>query len=390
MASLYRSVVLLLSIATIQVQATEWDVEGIKGGYQQQQPELQQTTLQADSPYVGPRLRSSPRLTRPICLARGKSERYLKKEKMEENYPQFIDCENKYLKSEYNYVKKPSTGKHSSHLQVGSKKSDGSKVLLKTIERDYIMSHTLESTPPPKSHSIEVSALYGKHAGARCTSPRPQSLLLPLEIETQKYLSQPGYENPHVLEVIDYIVTEDAYILVMEYPGEDWVVLDEYLKKYDKLFVNEVRPLIKKVIKVSLSLKKFGIAHGCVTESNVLYNKDTGGVKLMNFELSRPLKGWNQGSSASRSSEDEPPFWGTEKDSMMDIGRLMYRLLTSEPPSQSSSTRGEFAKKLGDNLNDPRSQRSINLVDLVFVLLGQGSYEMTLGDTLDHPFFTSQ
>ncbi|KAH6571593.1 hypothetical protein BASA60_007065 [Batrachochytrium salamandrivorans] len=281
-------------------------------------------------------------------------------------------------------------GERSSYLQVGTKKSDGSKVLLKTIERDYVMTHTLESTPPPKSHSTEVSALYGKHAGARCMSPRPQNLMLPFEIEMQKYLKQPGYGSPHVLEVIDYIVTTDAYVLVMEYPGEDWVVLEEYLEQYGKLFVNEVRPLIKKVIKVSLSLKKFGIAHGCVTELNVLYNKETGDVKLMNFELSRPLKEWNQGSSASGSSEVEPPFWGTERDGMIDIGRLMYRLLTSETPHQFSSTRGEFAKKLGDNLNDPRSQRSINLVDLVFVLLGQGSYEMALGDTLDHPFFTSQ
>ncbi|KAH9265663.1 hypothetical protein BASA83_011065 [Batrachochytrium salamandrivorans] len=355
MASLYRSVVLLLSIATIQVQGGKDDIEG---DYHHQ-PKLQRLTLQADSPFAG------PRLTRPICLAR-------------------------YLESEYNYVKKPSMGEHANYLQVGTKKSDGSKVLLKTIEKRYIMSHTLESTPPPKSHSTEVSALYGKHVSARCMSPRPQSLLLPLEIETQKYLSQPGYGSSHVLEVIDYIVTEDAYILVMEYPGEDWIELDEYLKRYGKLFVNEVRPLIKKVIIALSYLNKFGIAHGCVTESNVLYNKDTGGVKLMNFELSRPLKGWNQGSSASGSSEVEPPFWGTEKDGMIDIGGLMYRLLTSEPPSQSSSTRGEFAKKLGDNLNDPRSQRSINLVDLVFVLLGQGSYEMTLGDTLDHPFFTSQ
>ncbi|KAH6570497.1 hypothetical protein BASA62_004319 [Batrachochytrium salamandrivorans] len=226
MASLYRSVVLLLSVATIQVQATEWDVEGIKGGYQQQQPELQQTTLQADSPYVG------PRLPRPTCMNEEESEPYLQTQENDE-HRRFFEEEDMYFKSEYRSVKKLSESEFDDvHLAI--KRSSGLKVVYKIIEKEDVKLYTLESTPPPKSHSIEVSALYGKHVSARCMSPRPQSLLLPLEIETQKYLSQPGYENPSVPVVIDYIVTKDAYILAMEYPGEDWIELDEYLKSSAK------------------------------------------------------------------------------------------------------------------------------------------------------------
>ncbi|KAH6571594.1 hypothetical protein BASA60_007066 [Batrachochytrium salamandrivorans] len=186
----------------------------------------------------------------------------------------------------------------------------------------------------------------------------------------------------------------------MEYPGEDWVVLDEYLEQYGKLFVNEVRPLIKKVIKVSLSLKKFGIAHGCVTESNVLYNKDTGGVKLMNFGFSGPLEGCNQGSSAkaeysvsaSGSAGDSPDSGPTEIGDIKRIGYFLNHILTWGRTHQTPFNRNEgFVKGLKNKLDNPESQLAINAVDLVAILLNYCSYKMSsIENILDHPFFTSQ
>ncbi|KAH6564862.1 hypothetical protein BASA62_007663 [Batrachochytrium salamandrivorans] len=212
MASLYRSLIFLLSIATIQVQAIKWDLEGIKGG-DQQQPELQQPILHADSPSA------RPKLLRSTCMNEEESEFYLLIQENDE-YLLFFKKEDMYFKSEYRSMRKLGQGSFGAvHLAI--KKSNGLKVVYKTIGKENVKLYTLKSSPSPVCHITEFSTLYGKHVSARCMPLRPQNSVLPFEIEMQKYLSQDGYGSPHVLEVIDYVVTEGAYILVMEYSGEE-------------------------------------------------------------------------------------------------------------------------------------------------------------------------
>ncbi|KAH6589131.1 hypothetical protein BASA61_005732 [Batrachochytrium salamandrivorans] len=91
----------MLSHLTIHhiYQAIKWDVEGIKGGYNQQQPELQQTTLHADPPSV------RPRLPRPTCMIWEESKSYFRIQAIDK-YRLFFKDEYKYFKSEYHSVKK--------------------------------------------------------------------------------------------------------------------------------------------------------------------------------------------------------------------------------------------------------------------------------------------
>ncbi|KAH6588978.1 hypothetical protein BASA61_005766 [Batrachochytrium salamandrivorans] len=323
-------------------------------------------------------------------MTREESEPYLQIQE-NDDYRQFIECEDSYLKLKYNYVKEPSMSKTYSHLQVATKKSDGSKVLFQTINKDHVLFYTLESTSPFESYSTEIPALYGKHGSARCMSPRPLNLVLPYEVEMHKYLSQDGYGSPHVTRVIDYIVTKKEYILVLEHPGKGWAKLDEYLMKHGKLSVERVRDITKEVVEALLSLRNLGVAHGSIAERNILYNEKTGELKLMNFGYSGPLKKWNQGSSATKPSDEKPDFWSAEKDDIWDIGQFMYHLLTSKDPYNDQAVQKDVAKKLGESLGNSESQLSIDAVDLVTILLNQGPYQMaTLENVLKHPFFTSQ
>ncbi|KAH6565235.1 hypothetical protein BASA62_007403 [Batrachochytrium salamandrivorans] len=181
MTSLYRSLIFLLSTATIQVQAIKWDLEGIKGGYHQQQPELQRPTLQADSPSV------RPRLVCPTCMTPEESKPYLLIQKNDE-HRRFFEEEDMYFKSEYRSVRRLGQGSFGIvHLAI--KKSSGLEVVYKAIKKKNVSLYTLESSPPPECHSTEIPALYGKHAGARCMSSRPHNLLLPFEVKVQEYLS---------------------------------------------------------------------------------------------------------------------------------------------------------------------------------------------------------
>ncbi|KAH9246906.1 hypothetical protein BASA81_015514 [Batrachochytrium salamandrivorans] len=260
MTSLYRSVIFLLSVATIQVQ-------GGKDGLDQ--PELQSgsqsPTQQAN--YGCFRFNLVRRITRPIRLPQKESKHHLRQEEKEEKYSEFVECESKYLESEYDYVKEPSKNRYGENIQVTTIDSDGSQVLLKTIEKENTVFYKLESTPPPKTHMAEIGNEDGRYTSRECKLPEPFNLMLPYEIEMQKHLTQPDYGSPYVLEVVDYAVTKKEYVLVMKYPGKDWIALDRYMREEGKRSVYE-----------------------------------TSKLKLMNFDHSGLLEEWNQGSSASGSS----------------------------------------------------------------------------------------
>ncbi|KAH6567117.1 hypothetical protein BASA62_006295 [Batrachochytrium salamandrivorans] len=311
-----------------------------------------------DSPSV------NPRLPRPTCMKRSELGSRLQIQEKKE-YTLFFEKEDMYFKSEYHPVKTLGQGSFGMvHLAI--KKSNGLKVVYKIIKKGYLPFYTLESSPPPECHSTEISTLYGKYAGARCMSPRPQSLLLPPEIKIQEYLSQPGYGSLYVPRVIDYIITTRVYVLIMEYLGEDWMDLDEYMTKHGKVSMDKARLIIKEVVTALLSLKKLGILHGDVL-------------------------GWNQDNSASGSSEDESDSWGTEMGDTRDIGQLMYHLLISKDPYNDQIIQKEVAKKLENSLGNPESQLSIDAVDLVTTLFDKKSSKMTsLEDILGHPFFIHQ
>ncbi|KAH6581286.1 hypothetical protein BASA61_009157 [Batrachochytrium salamandrivorans] len=368
----------MLSHLTIHhvYQAIKWDVEGIKGGYHQQQPELQLPTLHADSPSV------KPRLPRPTCMNKEESKPYLQIQAIDK-HRLFFKREDRYFKSEYYSVRKLGQCLFGAvHLAI--KRSSGLEVVYKIIEKGYVPFYTLESSPPPECHSTEIPALYGKYAGAGCMSPRPQNLLLPLEIEMQKYLSHPGYENSYVPRVIDYVVTEKAYILVMEYSGEDWVALDKYMTKHGKFSVDKARLIIKEVVTALIFLKKLGVLHGDIAD----------------FGSSELLEGWNQGSStqteysstASESSGGKPKVILEEIRDIKNVGYLLYRLLTLGKKFKNSSIpQEEFAKELRNSLDNPESQRTINAADLIASLLKYYLSQVDfIEDMLEHPFFTSQ
>ncbi|KAH6580653.1 hypothetical protein BASA61_009515 [Batrachochytrium salamandrivorans] len=326
------------------------------------------------------------------------SEPYIRIQRNDE-YTPFFEEEYKYFKSEYYSVRKLGQCLFGAvHLAI--KRSSGLKVVYKIIEKEDVKFYALESSPPPECHSTKVSTLYGKHAGARCMSPRPQSLLLPFEIKLQEYLSHLGYENSYVPRVIDYILTEGAYVLVMEYSGEEWVTLDEYMTEHGKFSLNEIRLIIKEVVTALVFFKKLGILHGDIADRNILYNDKTGNVKLIDFGFSKPLEGCNQDNSvqaksldsASGSSGGTPDSGPTEIRDMKNVGDLLYRLLTLEDPFQDRTPpQEEVVEGFRNRLGNPESQLTINAMDLVFILYNYGSTQMvSIEAILEHPFLTSQ
>ncbi|KAH9268271.1 hypothetical protein BASA83_009432 [Batrachochytrium salamandrivorans] len=144
----------------------------------------------------------------------------------------------------------------------------------------------------------------------------------------------------YVPKVIDYILTEGAYVLVREYSGEEWVTLDDVYDEACKFSVDKARLIIKEVVTALAFFKQLGILHGDIADRNILYNYKTGGVKLIDFGVSKPLEGCNQDNSVQAKSSDSAPgssggtpdFGPTEVSDMKNVGDLLYHLLTLGRP----------------------------------------------------------
>ncbi|KAH9275254.1 hypothetical protein BASA83_002489 [Batrachochytrium salamandrivorans] len=338
---------------------------GIKGGYHQKQPKLQLTDLQVYSPS------SEAQLLHPTCAKRLDTDPYSRMRATNE-YREFVEKEEEYFKTEYQHLKDLSKGMFDDvHLAI--KRSSGLKVIYKVIKPKDIVFNTPEVNPPSECHSTEISPLDGKHAGAGCMSPRPQTLLIPLEAKMQEYLTQPRHNNPYVLGFVDYIITEGAVILVLEYSGEDWVAFDEYMTEHGIFSVDEVRLILKEVITALAFLKNLGILHGNIVGCNQDSSAQT-----------------ESSGAALESSEHEPDSEDKEARDIKNIGNLMYLLLTLGRSFKNiDAIRARATEEFKGVLGDPESQLTINAANLVTILLGYGTYQITsIEDALEHSFFT--
>ncbi|KAH6580609.1 hypothetical protein BASA60_002802, partial [Batrachochytrium salamandrivorans] len=152
------------------------------------------------------------------------------------------------------------------------------------------------------------------------------------------YLSRPGHENPYVLMALDYIILENEYILVMEYCDEKWATLAKYVEKKGPLDIRDVRDIVREVVDAMIYLKQRGIVHNDIHAENVMYNLETGRIKLIDFGMSAILPGWKEGKSVpskflnSPSTVLEYKAEFNELHSMQTLGYLIYSIITGRDP----------------------------------------------------------
>ncbi|KAH6589120.1 hypothetical protein BASA61_005721, partial [Batrachochytrium salamandrivorans] len=143
---------------------------------------------------------------------------YLRKTKQ---YPEFTKEEAEYFSSEYSFKKKLGQGKYGV-VSLATRKSNGMEVAYKSIPKSKVRRYALESSSFLICHLRNPLVGSEEQSVEQCMSSRPPNPLVPYEFLLQKYLSRPGYENPYVPMVLDYIILKDKFILVMEYIGESW------------------------------------------------------------------------------------------------------------------------------------------------------------------------
>ncbi|KAH6565683.1 hypothetical protein BASA61_005568 [Batrachochytrium salamandrivorans] len=175
-------------------------------------------------------------------------------------YPEFIENEAMYFESEYSPKKKLGQGRYGA-VYLATKNSNGMEVAYKSIPKPDVREYTLESTIPHICHLRNSLVLSEEQSAVQCMSSRPPNLSVPYELALQMYLSRPGYDNPYVPGIIDYIVLKNEYIVVMEYLGGSWATLSSYLMERKHLDVIKSRNIIREIVNGMKYLKQHGILH---------------------------------------------------------------------------------------------------------------------------------
>ncbi|KAH9246629.1 hypothetical protein BASA81_015823 [Batrachochytrium salamandrivorans] len=257
----------------------------------------QQSSTSHDSP-------QSNKMPLPAYAGKAEIKSYSRRWKTKRNR-KFIAGETKYFESEYSGKKKLGEGSFGM-VYLAKKKSNGKKVAYKSIPKSKIRKYAFESNPRPICNLRNPLVGSDEQSVAQCMSSRPANLLFPYEFALQMYLSRPGHENPYVPTTFDYIALEGEYILVMEHLDEKWIALSSYAKKKGQLDIEEARNIIKEIVNAMISLKQQGVVHGDLNAGNVMYNKETNQVKLIDFGISAILPEWKGGKSVPLKSSDPP------------------------------------------------------------------------------------
>ncbi|KAH6569168.1 hypothetical protein BASA62_005039 [Batrachochytrium salamandrivorans] len=263
---------------------------------QQSSLEPQSSTLQ-DTP-------QSDEMPLPVHVRKTDSKSYCQGQKADQCNT-FIKEEAGYFESEYS--RKEELGQGASGIVYrATKRSDGKDVAYKSIPKSEVYDYALESTPPLRCHIPTPLVPSDEPSVAQCMSSRLPNLFVPYESVLQMYLSRPGHENPYVPMALDYIILENEYILVMEYCDEKWATLAKYVKEKGPLDIETVRDIVREVVEAMMFLKQYGILHMDVNDENVMYNPETGRIKLIDFGMSAILPGWKEGKSVPSKSSNPP------------------------------------------------------------------------------------
>ncbi|KAH6597477.1 hypothetical protein BASA50_004394 [Batrachochytrium salamandrivorans] len=246
----------------------------------------------------------SNKMPLPAYAGKAEVESYSKNWETDQ-YREFIAGETEYFTSEYLIEKEIGTGSFGI-VYLATKKYNGMKVAYKSIPKSKIRKYALEPNPPPICNLRNPLVGSDEQSVAQCMSSRPPNLPFPYEVLLQTYLSRPGRENPYVPTTFDYIALEGGYILLMEYLDEKWIALSSYAKKKRRLDIEEARNIIKEIVNAMISLKQNGVLHGDLNADNVMYNKETNQVKLIDFGISAILPGWDEGKLVPLKSSDPP------------------------------------------------------------------------------------
>jgi len=184
---------------------------------------------------------------------------------------------------------------------------------------------------------------------------RDNNTLIPSEIHILLYLTK-VYPCEGIQHIIDYWQDEIYYYFVME--SDHDIDLFEYIDHYE-IDIPSAREIFLQVVKIIYHLHTHGIVHMDIKDENIIINKDTKKVKLIDFGSSSYYKDGTIFKYYVSSGDYSAPETFTNKyegppQDIWSLGVLLYTIIFKRVPFQVATKSNNLiptsisAPKVGD------------------------------------------
>ncbi|TPX59951.1 hypothetical protein PhCBS80983_g02100 [Powellomyces hirtus] len=247
-----------------------------------------------------------PPLTKPLVL----------RESSEDLLPEDSERVKAQFDAEYRLIRRLGAGGHST-VKLASRVSDSSLVVCKFIQKSSVW------------HWV--------------TDPHTRRRI-PLEVHVMQQLTksqqQYGAEGVHagIIRYIDFYNMDPQFVIVMEYLGEDWVDLYDYVEEFGPVELDKCRHIFGQVVETVEYLHWTGFVHNDIKDENIMINKHTRQIKLIDFGSTTQLIPGGQtdvfyGTRKFASPEAvQGQLYHPESQEVWALGTLLFVLLFKVDP----------------------------------------------------------
>lgn len=190
------------------------------------------------------------------------------------------------------------------------------------------------------------------YAGRRITDKLPVAIKRVMREKVKRWEKVQGHSVPQeialmlrvyghkgVIKLVDWYECLDSFILIMERP-ENSVDLFDYIRESGKMNEQEAKIIFKQVVEAVGHIHACGVVHRDIKDENVILNRESGEIKLIDFGCGTLLKEQPY-RDFSGTPEFYPPEWFERKiyharsAATWSLGVLLYDMLCGEIPFKS-------------------------------------------------------
>ncbi|KAJ3214909.1 ATP-dependent Lon protease pim1 [Dinochytrium kinnereticum] len=157
------------------------------------------------------------------------------------------------FESRYKVLKQLGSGGHST-VRLATRLSDSTPVVLKFIRNSSVWHWSTNPTTQKK---------------------------YPLEIHLMRKFAKD--HHPNIIQYYEHFEMNGKYIIAMEYLGEDWVDLYDYIEMFGPVKEEITVEIFGQVVDIILYLYRRGYHHNDIKDENILINTKTRTIKLIDF-----------------------------------------------------------------------------------------------------------
>ncbi|TRY60334.1 hypothetical protein DNTS_013668 [Danionella cerebrum] len=207
----------------------------------------------------------------------------------------------------------------------------------KEFKKRYIIGRTLGSGANGVVY-LATRVADGAQVAYKCTpihltdlvTVREHPCPVPKEVALHQRANK-GPSAPEIVQLLDWSMDSDNYMMVMEYPAP-CQNLDEFIVKRGKVREGEVRVIMKQAISAAQTCIERGVVHTDIKPGNILINPTTLKIKLIDFGCGEFLTwkryGFFNGTLAIRPPEyEETCRFGGKPATVWILGTLLFNMV---------------------------------------------------------------